>query len=102
MSQNRELEMIKKALAELSDRVEIMTRDNTPNDDELTRFVSAARTRLTDISNQTKRAAEQAKEGISTTAEHANTYARENPWVVAGIAAGLGLIVGLISQHNKR
>lgn len=34
-------------------------------------------------------------------AHHADGYVRENPWKTAGVAAGVGLLIGLLISRNK-
>jgi ElaB/YqjD/DUF883 family membrane-anchored ribosome-binding protein len=45
---------------------------------------------------------EQAKGKAKETAQNVDTYAKDNPWKVAGVAAGVGLIIGLLISTRNR
>ncbi|MFZ6800626.1 DUF883 family protein [Undibacterium sp. Di24W] len=38
---------------------------------------------------------------VKESAQATDTYVHENPWKTAGIAAGIGLLVGLLIARNK-
>ena len=43
---------------------------------------------------------EQAEELVKDTATKADQYVHANPWATAGVAAGIGLIVGLMARRH--
>jgi ElaB/YqjD/DUF883 family membrane-anchored ribosome-binding protein len=41
-----------------------------------------------------------AKESLTTTRDNAQAYVHENPWRIAGAAAGLGLLAGMLLSRR--
>jgi ElaB/YqjD/DUF883 family membrane-anchored ribosome-binding protein len=61
----------------------------------LTGAQEAARLAGEDIKCEARKNADQAKMAVSNISCKTHRYASENPWMVVGIAAGLGLLVGV-------
>lgn len=67
--------------------------------------VSGARTKLEDTMQQMKARLSDAQTAMSTgldrTATATQAYVEENPWKVAGVAAVVGLIVGVLLNSRR-
>jgi ElaB/YqjD/DUF883 family membrane-anchored ribosome-binding protein len=56
--------------------------------------IAEARARLDDVEHQTVRR-------VKEFAGEADTYVRDNPWRAVGVAAGIGLVMGLILSRRS-
>lgn len=66
--------------------------------------IAAARARmqqaLADIKPRLADAEAAIRSNVSAAADNADAYVRDNPWTAAGIASGVGLLVGLLISHR--
>lgn len=56
--------------------------------------LEGAKSRLSDLEGRAKRATQQASEAT-------DTYVRENPWTSVGVAAGIGLVLGMLLSRRS-
>lgn len=63
---------------------------------EVDDMIESAKDTWDDISRDVKRKGAMAREGLRRVQRNSDEYARENPWLIAGIAAGVGTLLGVL------
>lgn len=88
MNRPEEIESLKEQLSELGDRIEEMSG--------------------ADIKQKAREYAQTVRQGLRgayekgvQAKESVNTYSHEHPWIIAGAALGVGLIIGMLSRPCK-
>ncbi len=84
----------------LTDAEKALSSAGNDASEEIVNLRERLRNALSDGSNLTRRAVDMAKEQ----AKHADEFVHEKPYVAVGIAAGLGLIAGVLATGccNRR
>ncbi|MBP9762537.1 DUF883 family protein [Patescibacteria group bacterium] len=69
---------------------------------EVEKYVDAAKQQWNDVTDEVKKKGEMVKEDLTKARKYAEDYARENPWKVVGIAAGIGALAALLLRGCGR
>ena len=89
-----------KALLKDAETVLRETKDHLG--DKLNEKASAARARLEESIENAREKIAELEEGVKDQAKAADEYVREHPWQSAGVALGVGLILGLLISRSSR
>jgi len=103
----KELDAIKAELSDLGDRLKKLGSEASEAVAESARSLSKQLPNWEEYSNEAKakfkEGAANAKETATRTIKKADDYAKENPWRVAAIAAGVSaLVAGIAGARRKR
>ena len=106
MNTAKEIEELKSDVARIMKRIEKLT---TTNSDEVASTLSEYVDTVTDnvkqyassAANTAKEQALIAKERATLAAKKTQRYAEENPWAVAGIAAGAAVVIALLASSRR-
>ena len=106
MNNTKEIEALRDDMSRIAKRLEKLTSANTESAaSTLNEYVDAAAQTIKEYtgtaSNTVKEQALIAKERATMAAKQTHRYAQENPWAVAGIAAGTALLIGLLSSNRR-
>ena len=106
MNTTKEVQALQEDVARIAKRLEKLT---VTNSDDISSTLSEYVDNVTDSVKQfagsaadtAKEQALIAKERTTTAAKKVNHYAQENPWAVAGIAAGAALLISLLASNRR-
>ena len=106
MSNSKEIQGLRDDMSRIAKRLEKLTSQNS---DELSSVVSqyaddassTIKEYVRTASDTVKEQSEVAKKYATDAAKQTHRYAQENPWAVAGMAAGVALLIGLLSANRR-
>jgi ElaB/YqjD/DUF883 family membrane-anchored ribosome-binding protein len=56
--------------------------------------------RLNDIRARAQESVKAAQQGLLAARDGTQTYVRDNPWTAVGVAAGVGILLGILLRRN--